>query len=545
MPPPRDSSSAHQFETVRKVRRYEQVAEQIRRLISEGALKPGDLLPPERDLAVRLGVGRSSVRDAVRTLEVMGILEPRQGHGTVVRDLSTDSLVVPLASVLTRKREMVAELLDVRRIIEPALAARRQAPRSGGGGEGSQAALERDRGNPDASDLMEVEMGRLFAVEIVYRGIFQKKLAANISRAIVLAAHKEGKPGISFGRYGDSPERNGIPAKYFAIVASDELTLEEGKAKYEPKEVDISICVDDTLFKGVESWAWYGLQPINKLLKPGGTLIVTSLKEPEQLIPLAHRKETPYNLAVLKGTPSFSGLWVYKDDHTDVRVLGVMARVLPELFSLGSVQETIREEWKNELKATSALRAFERVSTVTVTADQGNPEEPYKFDMPKWTEMREGIAIPGIPLGGQMKDPVTGEEGGWRPGRNTTFKKWATRTMRPVVDFEKCIKCTLCWLQCPDSVFDVTPDGLYDANLEACCGCGVCEAVCPVEKCVTMVNETQFTDNASQWEAWRTDKPAYEAHLAEWIKDRPERSHGFRFRGQYQQELPNEFARQG
>ena len=219
-------------------------------------------------------------------------------------------------------------------------------------------------------------MGRLFAVEIVYRGIFQKKLAANISRAIVLAAHKEGKPGISFGRYGDSPERNGIPAKYFAIVASDELTLEEGKAKYEPKEVDISICVDDTLFKGVESWAWYGLQPINKLLKPGGTLIVTSLKEPEQLIPLAHRKETPYNLAVLKGTPSFSGLWVYKDDHTDVRILGAMARVLPELFSLGSVQETIREEWKNELKATSALRAFERVSTVTVTADQGNPEEP-------------------------------------------------------------------------------------------------------------------------------------------------------------------------
>jgi len=99
-------------------------------------------------------------------------------------------------------------------------------------------------------------MGRLFAVEIVYRGIFQKKLAANISRAIVLAAHREGKPGISFGRYGDSPERNGIPAKYFAIVASDELTLEEGKAKYEPKEVDISIVVDDTLFKGVESWAW-------------------------------------------------------------------------------------------------------------------------------------------------------------------------------------------------------------------------------------------------------------------------------------------------
>src|SRR6267142_4283486 len=150
------------------------------------------------------------------------------------------------------------------------------ARRQGRGGRGA-AAPGRDRRSSDATDLSrrKKRMGRLFAVEIVYRGIFQKKLAANLSRAIVLAAHREGKPGISFGRYGDSPERNGIPAKYFAIVATDELTLEEGKAKYEPKEVDVSICVDDTLFKGVESWAWYGLQPINKLLKPNGTLIVT------------------------------------------------------------------------------------------------------------------------------------------------------------------------------------------------------------------------------------------------------------------------------
>jgi GntR family transcriptional regulator, transcriptional repressor for pyruvate dehydrogenase complex len=124
MPSARASSLVPRFETVRKVRRYEQVAEQIRRLISAGTLKPGDLLPPERELAAKLGVGRSSIRDAVRTLEVMGILEPRQGHGTVVRDLSADSLVVPLSLVLTRKRELVTELLDARRMIEPGLAAR-------------------------------------------------------------------------------------------------------------------------------------------------------------------------------------------------------------------------------------------------------------------------------------------------------------------------------------------------------------------------------------------------------------------------------------
>src|SRR5499425_3133936 len=135
-------------------------------------------------------------------------------------------------------------------------------------------------------------MGRLFAVEIVYRGIFQKTLAKNISRAIVLAAQREGKPGISFGRYGDSPERNGIPAKSFAIVATDDLTLEEGMAQYEPKQVDVTISVDDTLCKGVESWAWYGLQPINRLLKPSGTLIVTSTQPADEIVAMCHRKET-------------------------------------------------------------------------------------------------------------------------------------------------------------------------------------------------------------------------------------------------------------
>src|SRR6267143_3968978 len=202
-------------------------------------------------------------------------------------------------------------------------------------------------------------MGRLFSVEIVYRGIYQKTLAKNISRAIVLAAHEEGKPGISFGRYGDSPERNGIPAKNFAIVATDNVTLEEGMAKYEPKEVDITIAVDDTLCKGVESWAWYGLQPVNRLLKPGGTLIVTSREQPEAIIGMAHRKAAPYNLAILKGTVSFSGLWVYKDDHTDVRLLGAISRILPDLFSVKSVQLAIKEEWHDDLKVKSARKSFE------------------------------------------------------------------------------------------------------------------------------------------------------------------------------------------
>jgi len=380
-------------------------------------------------------------------------------------------------------------------------------------------------------------VGRLFAVEIVYRGIFQKNLAKNISRGIVLAAKHDGKTGISFGRYGDSPERNGIPAKNFAIVATDDETLQEGMAKYEPKETDISISVDDTLCKGVESWAWYGLQPINRLLKPNGTLIVTTMNGPEAVIEMCHRKDAPYRLALLTAIPSFSGLWVYKDDHTDVRILGAIAKVLPELLSLKSVEKAIKEEWHDDLKVKSAQKAFERVTTSVVSPQEGNPEKPYEFELPKWYELREGLAIPSIPKGKEIADPVSQQTGGFRPDRNPTFKKYSTRTMRPVVDFDTCVKCTLCWLQCPDSCFDVTPDGYYDANMQACCGCGVCEAVCPVANCITMVNETAFADNASQWEMWKKEKPAYKTWLQEKIQHKPERSHGFWVRGQYEKQV--------
>src|SRR5918911_5136255 len=131
-----------------------------------------------------------------------------------------------------------------------------------------------------------------WSVEVVYRGIFQKTLANRISRGVVLAARREGKVGTAFARYGDSPERNGIPAKNFAVVATDEVELEASLARYEPDAVDVSVVVDDTMCKGIESWAWYGVQPINKLVQPGGALIVTSAREPDELLESIKVKNT-------------------------------------------------------------------------------------------------------------------------------------------------------------------------------------------------------------------------------------------------------------
>src|SRR5438552_15576329 len=108
MPSPSDGKD--ELEPVRKTRIYEEVASQIQRLISEGRLRPGDHLPPERELAERFGVSRTSVRDAIRVLELMGLLVPRQGERMVVWVLRPESLVNPLSSLLGRNRTPFADL---------------------------------------------------------------------------------------------------------------------------------------------------------------------------------------------------------------------------------------------------------------------------------------------------------------------------------------------------------------------------------------------------------------------------------------------------
>src|SRR6266849_3968645 len=111
------------FEVIRRNKVYEEVAKQIERLILK-KLKPGDKLPSERELAELLKVSRSSIRDAIRGLELRGLVEPRQGAGTIVRETSGELVANPFENPLKRRREMVTELLDFRKMLEPPLAAR-------------------------------------------------------------------------------------------------------------------------------------------------------------------------------------------------------------------------------------------------------------------------------------------------------------------------------------------------------------------------------------------------------------------------------------
>jgi GntR family transcriptional regulator, transcriptional repressor for pyruvate dehydrogenase complex len=108
---------------IKSTRIYQEIVRQVKAMIAEGRLKSGDQLPPERDLAEKFVVSRTSVREALRALESLGLVEIRPAEGTFVREVSVESLIEPLALVMVSQREAIAELFEARQMIEPALAA--------------------------------------------------------------------------------------------------------------------------------------------------------------------------------------------------------------------------------------------------------------------------------------------------------------------------------------------------------------------------------------------------------------------------------------
>jgi GntR family transcriptional repressor for pyruvate dehydrogenase complex len=116
-----DTQSDVLLEPVKRSRIYENIVEQIRALIREGRWAPGDQIPPERELAERFRVSRTSVREALRALEMQGVIDSRQGGGTFVRTADTEALVPPLAAAILRGQRELAEVLEVRELIEPGI----------------------------------------------------------------------------------------------------------------------------------------------------------------------------------------------------------------------------------------------------------------------------------------------------------------------------------------------------------------------------------------------------------------------------------------
>jgi len=108
---------------IKKTRIHEEVFNQIHELIKQGRLRARDQLPSERELAETFKVSRTSVREALRALETQGLIVSRTGAGNFVADLPVESLIGPLARLLIDEKKALADVFEMRKLIEPHIAA--------------------------------------------------------------------------------------------------------------------------------------------------------------------------------------------------------------------------------------------------------------------------------------------------------------------------------------------------------------------------------------------------------------------------------------
>lgn len=121
------------FQTIRPTRQYEAVVEQIRNAIFTGGLKPGDRLPPERELSQALGVSRVAIREALRVLQHSGLIEVRlgAGGGSFVRAEASESVHQAFLTQLRLDIFGHGDLFEAKEALEPAIvavAARKATP---------------------------------------------------------------------------------------------------------------------------------------------------------------------------------------------------------------------------------------------------------------------------------------------------------------------------------------------------------------------------------------------------------------------------------
>lgn len=97
---------------------YVEIVRQLREMIKLDGLKPGDKIPSERELSERLNAGRSSVREALRALELLGLIETRRGEGTFIRDFRGNQLVQLLSTFILQDEKAKDDVVETKNMIE-------------------------------------------------------------------------------------------------------------------------------------------------------------------------------------------------------------------------------------------------------------------------------------------------------------------------------------------------------------------------------------------------------------------------------------------
>jgi 2-oxoacid:acceptor oxidoreductase delta subunit (pyruvate/2-ketoisovalerate family) len=290
-------------------------------------------------------------------------------------------------------------------------------------------------------------------IEAIGRGVKSDTITREIVDTIATAALRDGNVAISYMSYGDDPVRVGIPMKAFAAVSSTWESIEGEVARYNPDRVNVSFILDATLAKGLENWANMGRRSVLEKIKQGALVIVNTTMTPEEYLDYLPKTDLDYTLVTIDG-----------GDIEKPSVLPLLGAFVAEssIVSEQALRDTLGVKYRNLDKLVESVALLKKMQVSKGTG--GMPAFGLPPRLPTASEMPIAVVVPAVPV----------------KGRNPNFKTGASRTYKPSVDPEICIKCKTCWILCPDGVIDMRGDEHASIDYDYCTGCGICENNCPM-----------------------------------------------------------------
>lgn len=284
------------------------------------------------------------------------------------------------------------------------------------------------------------------------------------------AALKEEK---YFQFFSFGPERRGAPVISFCRISHLPIRLRTGI-----NAPDIIIVQDPSLLKTIN---------VTEGLKPNGLLIINSKKNPEHFASI-HKIQ---RIATVDATSI--AFQILGHPITNTVLLGALIKAAG-LVELSSITAAIQDRFDPEIAAlniqalqqayqeTRVLNRCDFISNKTslaveafsATKDETEGKPDYLEAPFHWSAFKPVLAVLAIDIPGNSKPYFTG----------------SLRTFYPQLTKERCIKCGVCWILCPDASYIQNEEGYYLADLNYCRGCGICAYECPTGA-ITMLQEME------------------------------------------------------
>jgi len=289
--------------------------------------------------------------------------------------------------------------------------------------------------------------------------------AVTSAELLAQAALLDGKYFQAFPSFG--PERRGAPVTAYCRISESPIHLRNGIST-----PHIVIVLDPSLLKTVN---------VTDGLKDNGILIINSQKGPEYFANIHKLRK----ISTVDATAI--ALQILGRPITNTILLGALIKTSSPV-KLSSISGAIEKRFdqKNAVLNIQALqRAYQGTRVLTLpdfTCNKGNnpaaelaatvEDEPaYPEAQPRWTELNPGLVITD-------------------PGNSKTYLTGSWRSFYPLLTKDRCIKCGVCWILCPDAAYSQDEEGFYLADMDYCKGCGICAHECPTGA-ITMLQEKE------------------------------------------------------